>query len=54
MSEPYWYGKLNYMPEYINKITLEPLQIDSVDENKINSLTSKDMYKIIFEDGIPY
>lgn len=54
MDEPYWYSKLTYMPTYINKFTLEELDINSEDVNKVTSLQNKDMIKIMLEDGIPH
>ena len=54
MDEPYWHTKINYMPSYINKVTLEKLEIDSNNLNKIEAISSKDMIKIMLEDGIPH
>lgn len=54
MDDPYWYSKLTYMPTYINKVTLEELDINSQNENKVNAETDKDMLKIMYEDRIPY
>lgn len=54
MDDPYWYSKLNYMPTYVNRITLEELDINSINSNKITTLGNKDMLKIMLEDGIPH
>lgn len=54
MDEPFWYSKLNFMPYYVNKKTLEFLQNNSNDPNKVASVEDKDMLKIMLEDGIPY
>jgi len=54
MDDPYWHSKINYMPSYINKKTLEKLEIDSEDINKVEALKDKDMLKIMFEDRIPH
>lgn len=54
MDDPYWYSKLNYMPIYIDKMTLDKLELNSVNVNKIETLTDKDMIKIMIEDGIPH
>lgn len=54
MDEPYWYAKLNYMPTYVDKVTLESLTLDESNPNKVAALDDKDMRKIILEDGIPY
>lgn len=48
MDEPFWYGKLNYIPAYIND------QWESVENGGIATESSKDFRKIILEDGIPY
>lgn len=51
MDEPFWYGKLNYMPASIN----EKMEIvDANSEGAINTKDNKDCLKIILEDGIPY
>lgn len=52
MDEPNWYGKLTYMPSYINKDTLEILNYGEV--NSITTIQDKDMLKIMLEDGIPH
>ena len=52
MDEPYWYAKLNYMPLYVNKTTMERTVIDGT--NKTISLEDNDMLKIMLEDGIPH
>lgn len=55
MDEPFWYGKLNYMPTYIDKITLEGKKSPSeAGNNIINALEDKDMLKIMLEDNIPH
>ena len=54
MDEPYWYTKINYMPNYIDKKTLTPLTSEDENENKVISLKDKDMLKIMLEDGIPH
>jgi len=54
MDEPYWYSKLNYMPSYIDKETLEILSLENENINKVETIFNKDMLKIILEDGIPY
>ena len=54
MDDPYWYAKLNYMPEYVNKVTLEELSYDSEDINKVTTSQNADMLKIMLEDGIPH
>lgn len=54
MDEPFWYSKLNYMPYYINKKTLQPLSEDSIDSDKVVSAKDADMVKIMFEDNIPH
>ena len=53
MDEPNWYAKLNYMPNYINKITMEEIT-DLNNPNKVESLKDPDMLKVMFEDGIPH
>lgn len=53
MDDPFWYSKLNYMPNYLDKKTLEPLNLEDENINKIETLTDKDMIKIILEDRIP-
>ena len=54
MDEPYWYTKLNYMPSYVDKITLKELEEDSTNINKIATISDIDMIKIMYEDGIPH
>lgn len=54
MDEPYWHAKINYMPTYINKITLETLSNNDTDINKVETIKDKDMIKIMLEDGIPH
>jgi len=65
MDEPFWYSKMNYIPSYVDKDTLEPLvgepnyengQIVSITppENSIYTLSDKDYLKIYLEDGIPF
>lgn len=54
MDKPYWYSKLTYMPSYINKVTLEKLDINDNNINKIETINDKDMLKIMLEDGIPH
>lgn len=55
MDEPFWYGKLNYMPTYIDKTTLEGKKSPSeVGNNIINALEDKDMLKVMLEDNIPH
>ena len=54
MDEPHWYGILSYMPTYVNKKTLERLDNNSNNGNKVDSLINKDMLKIMLEDGIPH
>jgi len=55
MDEPIWYGILSYMPEYIDKNTLEILDYNNSDNiNKVTSSENKDMLKIMLEDGIPH
>ena len=54
MDNPNWYAKLNYMPTYINRITLEELSFDSNDRNKVATDSDPDMLKIMYEDGIPH
>ena len=53
-DEPNWYSKLNYMPSYIDKNTLERLEEDSSNSNKVTTLNNKDALKIMLEDGIPH
>lgn len=57
MDEPHWFSKLNFMPNYIDKVTLTPLMVGTeewnTNENKVESLSDKDMLKIMLEDGIP-
>ena len=53
MDDPFWYSKLNYMPNYLDKKTLEPLNLEDNNINKVQALTDKDMIKIILEDRIP-
>ena len=53
MDDPFWYSKLNYMPNYLDKKTLEPLNLEDENINKIKTLTDKDMIKIILEDRLP-
>ena len=48
MDEPNWYGKLTYMPTYINPLTLEESAAG------VNSSLDKGMVKIMLEDGIPH
>ena len=52
MDEPYWYNKLNYMPTYINKETMEEAELN--DAHVVNTLEDEDSLKIMLEDGIPY
>lgn len=55
MDEPFWYGKLNYMPTYVDKITLEEIKSPSeIGNNIINTLEDKDMLKVMLEDNIPH
>lgn len=55
MDEPFWYGKLNYMPTYVDKITLEGKKSPSeAGNNIINTLEDKDMLKVMLEDNIPH
>lgn len=54
MDEPYWYSKMNYMPNYVNRITLEALSEENIDKNKITTKENKDTLKIMLEDGIPH
>lgn len=54
MDEPHWHGILSYMPTFIDKKTLELLESNSNNENKVNSLDNKDMLKVMLEDGIPH
>ena len=58
MDEPHWFSKLNFMPNFIDKVTLTPLIVGTnewnVNENKVESLKDKDMIKIMLEDGIPH
>lgn len=54
MDEPHWHGILSYMPTYVDKKTLERLDNDSNNGNKVDSLINKDMLKIMLEDGIPH
>ena len=54
MDEPHWYGKLSYMPLFIDKQTLESLNADDPNPNKIETIHDKDCLKVILEDGIPY
>ena len=54
MYEPIWYGILSYMPTYIDKNTLEILDIGSNNVSKVTSSENKDMLKIMLEDGIPH
>lgn len=54
MDEPFWYGKLNYMPAYVDKLTLEKVELNSNNKNKIETINDKDMLKIMLEDGIPH
>lgn len=54
MDEPHWYGKLSYMPLFIDKQTLENLNADDPNPNKIETIHDKDCLKVILEDGIPY
>ena len=54
MDEPHWHGILSYMPTYVDKKTLEILEPDSNNINKVNSLNNKDMLKVMLEDGIPH
>ena len=52
MDEPVWYAKLNYMPTYVNKYTLEEISSDSL--NAIVTKDEKETQKIMYEDGIPH
>lgn len=54
MDNPTWYAKLNYMPYYVDKTTLEPLTDTDTNTNKIITLEDKDMIKIMHEDNIPH
>lgn len=54
MDEPYWYAKLNYMPSYVDKKTLEKVEANSTNSNKIETINDLDMLKIMLEDGIPH
>ena len=54
MDEPYWYAKLNYMPTYVDKTTLETLSYDDSNPNKVTTIENADMLKIMLEDGIPH
>jgi len=54
MDEPYWKAKLNYMPSYVNKKTLEKLEESDINPYKIFTQEDKDMLKIMLEDGIPH
>jgi len=54
MDEPNWYAKLNYMPSYVDKVTLEKLEENSQIITKVETITDKDMLKIMYEDGIPH
>lgn len=54
MDEPYWHTKINYMPSFINKKTLEKLESDSVNLDKVETIKDLDMIKIMLEDGIPH
>lgn len=54
MDDPNWYAKLNYMPTYINRITLEELSLNSNNSNKVATDSDSDMLKIMYEDGIPH
>ena len=54
MDEPYWHTKINYMPSFINKKTLEKLENDDTNLNKVEALKDLDMIKIMLEDGIPH
>ena len=53
MDEPAWYAKINYMPTYINKITLKEVE-NITKENDVESLNDPDMIKIMLEDNIPH
>ena len=52
MDEPVWYAKLNYMPTYVNKYTLEEISSGSL--NAIDTKYDKEAQKIMHEDGIPH
>ena len=54
MDEPYWHTKINYMPSFINKKTLEKLESDSANLDKVETIKDLDMIKIMLEDGIPH
>lgn len=54
MDDPNWYAKLNYMPTYINRITLEELSVNSNNSNKVATDAYEDTLKIMYEDGIPH
>lgn len=54
MDEPYWYTKLNYMPSYVDKKTLEKVEANSTNSNKVETINDLDMLKIMLEDGIPH
>lgn len=53
MDEPYWFAKINYMPKYIDTVTLEE-QPSITNENCVETLLNKDMLKIMLEDGLPH
>lgn len=54
MDSPSWYAKLNYMPYYVDKVTLASLDANSDNVNKVFTLADKDMVKIMYEDNIPH
>ena len=57
MDDPIWYAKLNYMPTYVRKNSLEAYVFEEnvdVPDDVITTLSDKDMIKIMIEDGIPH
>lgn len=52
MDEPIWYAKMNYMPTYVDKYTLEESSLGVL--NSIVTLTNSETQKIMYEDGIPH
>ena len=54
MDEPFWYSKLNSMPYYVDKKTLQSLSVNSENSNKTTTAQDADMMKIMYEDRIPH
>lgn len=50
MDDPFWYGRLNYIPEYIDRDSFE----EKNEQDGVATQTDKDFLKIYLEDGVPF